>query len=328
MKFRQYRKTLNVLVSAGVLAAAFGCTATRDANERTYTIAFAYFGPDPGADNVMAGFLSALQTEGFVEGKNLEVKKQHAFGELANLTPIMQSLESQRLDLIVPMTTPGVAAAATAVRRSRAVFCFSYDPLGAGAGKSLTEHLPNMTGVASFPPVADTMKTIQHIFPKTKTIGTLYNASEANSVRAVREARGVLANTGVTLQEVTVSATNEVLQGAQALMARGIDVFWVTGDNTVTQALEGPIKVALDSRKPLILNDPEFVERGALMAVGIAWRTTGIAAGKMAARVLRGEDPQGIPIVNVAEQKTVINKEVAQKLGINFPPDILAEAER
>jgi putative ABC transport system substrate-binding protein len=137
-----------------------------------------------------------------------------------------------------------------------------------------------------------------------------------------------LANTGVTLQEVTVSATNEVLQGAQALMARGIDVFWVTGDNTVTQALEGPIKVALDSRKPLILNDPEFVERGALMAVGIAWRTTGIAAGKMAARVLRGEDPQGIPIVNVAEQKTVINKEVAQKLGINFPPDILAEAER
>jgi putative ABC transport system substrate-binding protein len=117
-----------------------------------------------------------------------------------------------------------------------------------------------------------------------------------------------------------------VFLGAQALLARSPDVVWVTGDNTVLQAIEGVIKPATGAKVPLILNDPEFVERGALAAVGIGWHASGLEAGKMAARVLRGESPAGMPIVALAKRRIVLNQDVAQKLGVVFPAALVAEA--
>ena len=81
-----------------------------------------------------------------------------------------------------------------------------------------------------------------------------------------------------------------------------------------------------EAKLPLILNDPEFVDRGALAGVGIGWHASGLAAGKMAARVLRGESPAGIPIVNLAKRRLVLNPEVARKLGVVFPAELLQEA--
>jgi ABC-type uncharacterized transport system substrate-binding protein len=295
---------------------------------RVYKVAFAYFGPDEACDNAIGGTLAGLREEGFEEGRNLEVLRQHAFGEIGNLPQVMQSLDAQGLDLIVPMTTPGVAAACSMVRKTPMVFVYTYDPLGAGAGKTLTDHLPTLTGVASFPPVGETMDLIRQLFPKARKVGTLYNASEANSVKAVQVAREALKAGGLGLDEVTINGTGEVLQGAQALLGKGPDVVWVTGDNTVLQALEGVIKPTSDAKVPLILNDPEFVGRGALAGVGIGWHDSGVAAGKLAARVLRGESPAGIPIVELAKRRVVLNHEVAAKLGVTFPSALVTEASQ
>jgi putative tryptophan/tyrosine transport system substrate-binding protein len=296
--------------------------------KRAYRIGFAYFSPEPACDNAIAGVLKGLAEEGIVEGKNLEVIKQHAFGEIANLPTIMQSLESRGVDLIVPMSTPGVAAAAATIRTTPVVFVYTYDPLGAGAGRSLTDHLPNFTGVASFPPIGSTMAFIRETVPGVRTIGTVYNPGEANSVRAVRTAREALAGSGVELVETTVAGTNEVMQAALAILARGPQVLWITGDNTVIAALEGVLKPAADARVPVVLNDPEFVDRGALAAFGISWAVSGREAGKLAARVLRGESPRDIPIIDMATPAVVLNHAVASRLGITFPAAILASAQK
>ena len=206
---------------------------------QTYRIAFASFGPDPAADNAIEGYLAGLRDEGIQEGKNLEVIRKHGSGEIGQLPLLMQSLEAQSLDLIVPMSTPGLSAAFGAVKTTPMVFVYTYDPLGAGAGKSFADHLPRVTGVASFPPVEGTMELILQLFPQARTVGTIYNASEANSVKAVGVAREVLKAKGLTLTEISIGGTGEVLQGTQALLARGPDVVWVTGDNTILQALEG-----------------------------------------------------------------------------------------
>ena len=293
---------------------------------RVYRIAFASFGPDPAADSAIGGYLAGLREEGIQEGKNLEVIRKHGSGEIGQLPLLMQSLEAQSLDLIVPMSTPGLAAAFGAVKTTPMVFIYTYDPLGAGAGKSFEDHLPRVTGVASFPPIEGTMELILQLFPKTRTVGTIYNASEANSLKAVGAAREILKAKGVALVEISIGGTGEVLQGTQALLARGPEVVWVTGDNTLLQAREGVIRPVTEAKLPLILNDPEFVERGALAGVGIGWHASGQAAGKMAARVLRGESPAGIPIVNLAQRRIVLNRAVAEKLGVVFPPELLQEA--
>ncbi|MEI6810157.1 MAG: ABC transporter substrate-binding protein, partial [bacterium] len=274
------------------------------------------------------GYIEGLRTEGFEVGRNLEVIRRHAAGDIATLATLMQSLESEGLDLIVPMTTPGVAAACSKVKRTPVVFVYTYDPIAAGAGKDFDHHLPNMTGVASFPSIAGTIKVLRELVPGLKTLGSVYNASEANSVRAVREARQMLEPAGIKIEEVTISTTADVVLATQALLARGVEAIWVSGDNTVLQALEGVLGPAGRAKIPVVLNDTEFVDRGAVAAVGISWGDSGRAAGRMAARVLRGEDPAGIPIVNIAEITVVVNRKQAAQIGLTIPSSLDAAGKQ
>jgi putative ABC transport system substrate-binding protein len=275
----------------------------------------------------MEGLFDGLGDLGFVEGENLEVRKAHAQGEIANIPSILQNFDNQDLDLIIPMTTPCLTAACSTVKKTPVVFTYVYDPIAAGAGKSPTEHLPNVTGVSSFPPIEDTIDVIKQLMPNVRAVGTLYNSSEANSRKVISVARELFQKRGIKLEEMTVTNTGEVFQAAQVLATKGIQALWITGDNTALQAFEGIVKIAADFHLPLIINDPEFSERGALAAVGIGWQQTCYAAAKTVARVLLGDKPSEIPFEDVAVKQIILNQEVARKLGITFPPSLIQQAE-
>jgi ABC-type uncharacterized transport system substrate-binding protein len=286
---------------------------------RVYKLGVAYFAPEPGVDLTLKGLLEGLQEAGFTRDVNLEMRTMHAQGEIANLVPMLQSLDADGLDLIVPMTTPGLTAASTTLKQTPGVFVYVYDPIAAGVGRSFTDHLPMLTGVGSFPPLEDTVALIGHLVPGVRSVGTLYNSSEANSRKVISVARGLFAAQGITLEEVTVTNTSEVYQAASVLMARGIQALWITGDNTALQAFDGIVKVARDQQIPLIINDPEFIERGAVAAVGIGFYHSGKAAGRLAARVLLGEHPRTIAIENVAVKEVALNRALAGVLKVSIP---------
>ena len=187
---------------------------------------------------------------------------------------------------------------------------------------------PNITGVGSFPPIPDTVQLIRDLVPGVRTVGTVYNSSEANSRKVIAVARDEFRRQGIKLEEVAITNTSEVFQAAQVLTARNIQAFWITGDNTVLQAFEGVVKVADDHRLPLIINDPEFTDRGALACAGLGFYQSGHAAAALAARVLLGEDPRHIPIEEVAVKKLVLNEQVARKLGLTFSAALLKEASQ
>jgi len=293
---------------------------------RTYKMGVVYFAPEEGADLVLKALFETLAQEGFVEGKNLEVKRSHAQGDFTNIPALLQNYDSQQMDLIVTLTTPCLTGACAIVKHTPVVFTYVTDPIAAGAGKTLADHLPRVTGVGSFPPMEDTIAMIQKLVPGVKSVGTLYNSSEANSRKVVSVARDMFTKRGIKLEEVTVTGSSEIFQAAQVLTHRNIQVMWVGGDNTVLQGFDAVAKAARDAKLPLIINDPEFTDRGALACVGLGWYQAGAAAGKLASRVLRGEDPTGIPFEEVAVKKVVLNQNVAKTLGITFPPDVLKEA--
>ena len=278
---------------------------------RLYKVGIAYFGPDPGVDVGMQGLLDGLRALGFVEGKNLQLMKAHAQGEMGNIPSMLQNYANQDLDLIVPMTTRLLTGAIGLVKKKPVVFTVVYDPIDAGAGPTREEHVPNITGVGSFPPIPDTVQLIRDLVPGVRRVGTVYNNSEANSRKVVTVARDEFRRQGITLEEVAITNTSEVFQGAQVLTARNIQALRITGDNTVLQAFEGVVKVAGDSRLPLISHDPEFTDRGALARAGLGFYQSGHAAAALAARVLLGEDPRHNPIEVVAVKKLVLNKQVA-----------------
>lgn len=296
------------------------------APKKTYKVGLVYFAPEEGVDLCIKGLIDGLSDQGFVEGRNLQVLKAHAQAEISNIPAVLQNFDSQDLDLIVPFSTPCLAASCSVVKKKPLVFTYVYDPIAAGAGKSLTDHLPQVTGVGSFPELEETFRVIRELVPGVRTIGTLYNSSEANSRKAIAVGRKACQKMGLKLEEIAITSTSEVHQAAQVLASRNIQVLWITGDNTALQAFSAIAKVAQDHRLPMVINDPEFVEKGALAAVGIGWYRSGFEAGKMASRILRGEDPATIPMVNVVEKKLVLNEAVARKLGISFPAALRAQA--
>ena len=291
-----------------------------------HKIGLVYFAPEEGADICMKGLFDGLKEQGIEEGVNLEVRRSHAQAEIANISLLIRNYDASDVDVIVAMTTPVLTAAAFAARSKPVVFTYMYDPIAAGVGKSQTDHLPHVTGVSSFPPVEETVDTIQRLVPGLRAVGTLYNNSEANSVKVVGVARDIFKERGIQLQEIPITSTNEIFQAAQAVTQRGVQALWVTGDNTALQGFDGIVKAARDAKLPLIINDPEFVQRGALLAVGIGWYETGKAASKVLARVLRGEQPRNIPFEEVALKKLVLNQEVAKTLGIRFALDLVQAA--
>jgi ABC-type uncharacterized transport system substrate-binding protein len=290
---------------------------------RQYKMGITYFGPDVSFDLVLDGLMKGLNEWGYVKDSNLIIVSQHANGEMANLQPIHQNMDNLNLDLILVSSTPGITAAVSAVKKTPMVFTMSFTPLEAGAGKTYTNHLPNITGVGSFPPVEKTMDFIKDIIPGTKKIGTLYNSSEINSVKVVEKAREYLKSQNIELVETTVTNTSEVYQAINALCIRNIDAVWITGDNTALQAFHGIVKVCGENNVPLIINDSEFVKDGALAAVGVSWYQTGYHTASFVAKVLNGESPANIPIENYVEEIVSVNTQKAELLEIDIPQHYL-----
>ena len=316
------------ILALALVASALGlcCKSKTESSQSGFKIGIVYFAPDPAGKSCKKGLLDGLAELGFVEGRNLEIRQAHAQGEIANIPSMLQNYDSEDLDLIVTMTTPCLTAACSMVKNKPVVFTYVYDPIAAGVGESRTNHLPNITGVGSFPPIADTIDLIQQLVPGVHSVGTLYNSSEANSRKVVSVARELFRQRNIHLEEVVITNSSEVFQAAQAVVSRSIQALWITGDNTALLGFAGIAKVATDSRIPMIINDQEFLEQGALACAGLGWYESGRAAAKLAARVLLGESPGDIPIEEVAAKGLSLNFEVARRLAITFPPKLIQES--
>jgi putative ABC transport system substrate-binding protein len=190
----------------------------------------------------------------------------------------------------------------------------------AGTGKSFTDHLPNVTGIGSFPPVSDMVDFIRATMPEAKNVGTIYNSAEANSVKVVGVARELFSKAGIKLQEITVASSAEVLEAAQALASQGVDAFYIQSDNTVTQGFPSVVKAVRDARIPLFCDDPITAKGGAVACVGVGFYKPGFAVAELVSRVLHGADPASIPITNLTEKVVWIDRNLASQFGLIIPP--------
>ncbi|HOP36593.1 MAG TPA: ABC transporter substrate-binding protein, partial [Syntrophales bacterium] len=206
------------------------------------------------------------------------------------------------------------------------VFGAVTDPYRMGVARSPEDHIPNITGVATFQPVASAVSAMRALFPEARRVGLLWNPAEANSEACTLRAREAAARHGLELVERTVSVTSDVQDALAALVNEDIDLFFTSGDNTVILAFATVADTLKRRRIPYFTNDPTDVDRGSFFSVGADYYTVGVETAKMAARVLAGEDPRNIPIRNYAPEKIGINLELADLYGVTVPAGLLAKA--
>ena len=289
------------------------------ATDRVIKVAIVYFARNVTTDLCVQGLIDGLKASGFDEGKNLEVRRADAQGEMINIPAILQNYDGSDIDLIMTITTPCLSGACSKVRHKPVVFTCVTDPIAAGAGKSHTDHLPFLTGVGSFPPVSHMLDMMQKLVPGLRAVGTMYNPAEANSVKELSVAREVFRSRGVRLEEVAIAGSNEVLQSVQILAGRDIQAIWVPGDNTAIEGYEGAVKGARDAGLPLITDDCDSLVRGGLACLGVGAQPAGLAAGRLAGRVLLGANPQDLPLAEVAVEEMAISRGNAAQLGFAIP---------
>jgi putative ABC transport system substrate-binding protein len=302
-------------------AAAAKSHAQSGASGRTIKAAIVYFARDIGTDQCVQGLIDGLKASGFDEGKNLDIRRADAQGEMINIPAILQNYDSSDMDLIMTITTPCLSGACSKVKHKPVVFTCVTDPIAAGAGKTRTDHLPFLTGVGSFPPVSHSLDMMQKLIPGLRAVGTMYNPAEANSVKELTVAREIFRQRGVRLEEIAIAGSNEVLQAVQILAGRDIQAIWVPGDNTAIEGYEGAVKGAQEAKLPLITDQCSSLSRGGLACLGIGLYQAALAAGRMAGQVLQGANPQDLPLGEVAVEEMSISRGNAARLGITIPPE-------
>lgn len=253
---------------------------------------------------------------------------QNANGELSTAASIAQKFKSQNVDLAVGIATPMAQALMGAMRTTPVVFCAVTDPVGAGLVASTSQGEKKVTGTSDMTPVREQIALLNRIKP-LKTLGHIYCSSEANAVALAVIAREVAADMGIKFVETTVSNSAEVMQAVQTIASR-VDGIYLSNDNTVFSALSAVTGVAMKHKIPVMSADPSSAETNDVLAAwGFDYYKMGRVTGEIAARVLSGELPETIPTVFMTDPGDVdllINMDVAERLGLTFPADVLAKA--
>ncbi|WP_413203988.1 ABC transporter substrate-binding protein [Rhodospirillum sp. A1_3_36] len=282
----------------------------------------------PALDAARQGIKEALAEDGWIEGETLKWTFQSAQGSVGTAAQIAKTFVGMAPDVIVAIATPSAqTAVASAGGSIPVVFSAVTDPVGAKLVRSMADPGGPVTGTSDMLPLDKHLALIKRVLPGAKTVGVLYNSGEANSVSLVESLKIAGADAGLTIVESTAPRSSDVLGAARNLVGK-VDAIYVPTDNTVVSAFEAVVKVGIDNQIPVFAGDTASVERGAVAAVGFDYHDLGLQTGKMVARILDGADASTIPVETVQKTELFVNPDMATKMGVTLPADMIAEAAK
>lgn len=330
MKHMKKKTIVMVLAALAAMTSLTACSGGQTASsgtdggeDGTYTIGVVQYATHPSLDNCYEGFLKGLADEGFVEGENLTIDFQNAQGDTANCDLMAKTMVTSRVDLLAGIATPAVMSEYSAAKSSDIpiVFTAVSDPVSAGLVQSIEQPGSNCTGTSDVLPLEKQVKMIRAFLPDATKIGVIYTTSEPNSVSHLEKLQGIAADNGFEVIAVGVTNSSEVASAAASVVAQGADCINNFTDNNVVDNLSAVIKAANDGGIPVFGSEIEQVKNGCLASESIDYVALGEQTGRMAARILSGEDASTMPVEEVEDATPVYNSEVLEALGLTLPAD-------
>jgi ABC-type uncharacterized transport system substrate-binding protein len=312
---------------AAVSPAAAPGNPAQGAPTKTWRVSLIQLNQTLDVEESEKGVLDGLREAGLVEGRDFVKSIRNAHGDMATLSAMVDAAVSDRSDLIIAFSTPALQAALQRARQTRVVFTYVADAVAAGAGKSDTDHSPNITGVYLIAAYNQMMPLLRQVAPRARVLGTVYVPAEINMVtqlavmeRAVREA-------GLEVKSIAANSAAEVQEAAFALIANHVDAICQLPGNLTAAAFPSIAQAARRARVPMFVYQSSQGRAGAVLAVARDYYESGRESGKVAARVMRGESPGAIPFVGFGGTKLLVNLDAAREAGLTIPPAILAKAD-
>lgn len=334
------KKALAVIL-AGILAvSATACSGTSTASTASGTAASQAASADgkkfkigvvqlvehPALDAAYKGFVDGLKAAGYVDGQNITLDFQNAQGEQANCQTIATKLVNDKSDLILAIATPAAQAVANATKDIPILVTAVTDPAASKLVASNTAPGGNVSGTSDLTPVEDQIKLLKQIVPTAKKIALLYCSSESNSKIQADLARKAASAIGLETVDATVSNSNEIQQVTQSVVNK-VDAIYAPTDNMIAAGMATVAMVAQPAKLPVIVGESGMVSKGGLATSGINYYDLGKLTAAQAVKILKdGAKPATMPIEYTKNVDLTLNKDVAAKIGITFPQEILDKA--
>lgn len=328
-KLKKISLAVAAMLAAGVIA---GCGGDKKAEvpksgAKNYSVGIVQLVEHPALDAANSGFVNALKKRGLEKDKNLNLDQQNAQADQSNLKNIATRFVNNKVDLIYAIATPAAQTAANATKTIPIVGCAITDYESAKLVEKNAKPNTNVTGASDINPIKEQVDLLLKLVPNAKTIGTIYTSSEVNSEIQVKRMTEYAVSKGLKVEVATISTVNDIQQAAQSLVGK-VDAFYEPTDNIVASAMPTLSTVTTPAKKPVICGEPGMVAGGGVATYGIDYYSLGVQAGNMAADILEGKSkPQDMPIQTAATLSVVVNKEIADAIGIKIPDDVMKGAK-
>ena len=321
------RKRANLLID-DTGAEQTQSTAAPNPSGKKWKIAIVNYIESGPSEDTLAGMKVAWKRSKLVEGKDYTISYRSAQGDIASLNGIFDAVLTENADIVVPLSTPTLQSALQKIRDRPIVFSVIANPVVAGAGKSYTDHKPNVTGVSVLAPVNEALTMIQKYFPQYQRLGTLFCPAEANSMDLKDSFEKLCQERGLTLECVAVNTSSDLADASLSLISRPIDAVVQISDNLSSTGFNAITKAARQTQKPLISLNSTTVPLGAPIALGRDYHNCGEVTVEMLERVIRGEDPSKMPFVLPPRLFYSASPANAAAVGMTLPPELLKEVDK
>ena len=278
----------------------------------------------------LAAFRKALGEAGYVEGRSVRIEYRWADGKYDRLPAMAADLVARRVTLIASGGgEPAAFAAKAATSTIPIVMVIGGDPVNEGLVVSLSRPGGNITGATLFTYEMESKRLglLHEAVPAAKTIAVMVNPGNPNVELQLRDVREAAPRMGVEVIAFNAKAEDE-FEGIFATMAqRQMGALLVSADPFFNSRRARLIALAAQHRLPAIYEWREFALEGGLMSYGTVLTDAYGQSGSYAGRILKGEKPGDLPVVQPTNFQFVINLKTAKALGLEISPTLSARAD-
>ena len=302
--------SLMLLFSSMFTALPFNASA----QEKMIKLGVLQFVEHDALDATLKGFKETIEESLYKDKVEWDI--QNASGDTANLQSFSERLARDN-DILFAIATPAAQSLALVESSKPIFFAAVTDPVEAGLAKSMDQPEMNLTGTSDMAPIDEQVELLVRNFPDIETVGILYNSSEVNSVIQAEMATEALEEKGLTVEEQTVTSTNDIHQAMGAL-ARKVDGMFMVTDNTIDSAIQLVGEIALENNLPMIGSSKEVIEKGGLATISSSYEDYGRQTAEMVIRMLDEDlDVKDMPVELAKHFDVIVNKEFAEQLGVD-----------
>jgi putative ABC transport system substrate-binding protein len=280
------------------------------------------------AANRLPGMRSRLEALGWVEGRNIRYEIRAGLGD-ADMNQAVKELIDLAPDVIVTSSSPSTAAVFAATRTIPIVFATAADPVGSGLVKNLARPGGNVTGFTNG--TADIggkwVQFLKEIEPRLRRVGVLFNPKSVPRegryyLEPIAEAAPAF---DVAIKAAPSSDASEIDAIVASFAGDPVGGLIVPPDSFTVSNRDTIVAATARHRVPAIYSLPYFMTAGGLMSYGAGLE---VRAAEYVDLILRGAKPGDLPVQSPRSYELLINRKVADALGLKLPASLLARADR